>query len=54
MVEEPVGLFLGHTVPFSGHGIDLAVAMFKYLGTKDWLKLLEIWAVTAPIIGDQY
>ena len=41
MVEEPGDIFLGHVVPFSGRGISFAVAMFRYLGAKGWLKFLE-------------
>ena len=34
MVEEPDSVFIGHVVPYSGHGISIAVAIFRYLVAK--------------------
>ena len=36
IIEEPGSIFLGHVVPFSGHGISLAVAIFRFLKAKGW------------------
>ena len=31
MIEEPESVFLGHTVPYSGHGVSIAEALYRYL-----------------------
>ena len=38
LIEEPQSVFLGHVVPFSGHGISLAVAIHRYLKKRNWDK----------------
>ena len=38
MIEEPQSVFLGHVVPFSGHGISIAVAIYRFLKAKGWHK----------------
>ena len=38
LIEEPESVFLGHTVPYSGHGVSIAVALFKYLKKRGWEK----------------
>ena len=42
MVEEPDSVFIGHVVPYSGHGISIAVAIFRYLVAKGWTKYVII------------
>ena len=42
MVEEPDSVFIGHVVPYSGHGISIAVAIFRYLVARGWKKELII------------
>lgn len=36
MLEEPGSTFLGHEVPFSGHGISIGVKLFRFLKNKGW------------------
>ena len=31
IIKEPDGIFLGHVTPDSGHGISIAVAIFRFL-----------------------
>ena len=38
MIEEPQSVYLGHVVPFSGHGISLAVGIFQFLKARGWDK----------------
>ena len=38
MIEEPNNVFLGHVVPYSGHGVSIAVAIFRYLQARGWEK----------------
>ena len=36
MIEEPDSIFLGHVVPYSGHGVSIAVAIFRFLKARGW------------------
>ena len=38
IIEEPNDVFLGHVVPPSGHGISIAVAIYRYLKERGWHK----------------
>ena len=53
MIEEPYSVFIGHVVPYSGHGIFIAVAMFRYLVARGWTKELIILGAdgTNTIVG---
>ena len=53
MIEEPYSVFIGHVVPYSGHGIFIAVAMFRYLVARGWTKALIILEAdgTNTIVG---
>ena len=53
LIEEPQSVFLGHVVPFSGHGISLAVAIYRYLKKREWDKDAIVFGCdgTNPNIG---
>ena len=53
LIEEPQSVFLGHVVPFSGHGISLAVAIHRYLKKRSWDKDAKVFGCdgTNPNIG---
>ena len=55
MVEEPDSVFIGHVVPYSGHGISIAVAIFRYLVAKGWTKYLIVLGAdgTNTIVGNK-
>ena len=36
MLEEPGSIFLGHQVPFSGHGISLGLQFHRFLKEMGW------------------
>ena len=36
MLEEPGSVFLGHEVPYSGHGISIGLKLFRFLKSKGW------------------
>ena len=38
MIEEPQSIFLGHVVPYSGHGMSIAVALYRFLKSRGWEK----------------
>ena len=38
MIEEPQSVFLGHVVPYSGHGMCIAVALHRFLKSRGWDK----------------
>ena len=35
-LEEPGSIFLGHEVPFSGHGISLGLKFHRFLKARGW------------------
>ena len=53
MIEEPQSVYLGHVVPFSGHGISLAVGIFRFLKAKGWDKDALVFGCdgTNPNVG---
>ena len=53
LIEEPQSVFLGHVVPFSGHGISLAVAIYRFLKTRKWDKDAIVFGCdgTNPNVG---
>ena len=36
MLEEPGSAFLGHEVPYSGHGISIGLKTFRFMKSKGW------------------
>ena len=38
MIGEPQSIFLGHVVPYSGHGMSIAVALYRFLKSRGWEK----------------
>ena len=36
MLKEPESVFLGHKVPFSGHGISIGLELYRFLKSKGW------------------
>ena len=36
ILEEPGNIYLGHEVPFSGHGISIGIKLFRFLKSKNW------------------
>ena len=36
MLERPGSSYLGHEVPFSGHGISIGLKVFRFLKAKGW------------------
>ena len=42
MVEEPESVYLGHEVPFSGHGISVGLKSFRFLKSKGWDAAIHV------------
>ena len=38
MIEEPDSVYLGHVIPYSGHGMSIAVALYRFLKSRGWEK----------------
>ena len=53
MIKEPQSVYLGHVVPFPGHGISLAVEIFRFCKAKGWDKDALVFGCdgTNPNVG---
>ena len=45
ILEEPGSAYLGHEVPYSGHGISLGLTMFRFCKSKGWDATLMVAGV---------
>ena len=45
ILEEPGSAYLGHEVPYSGHGISLGLTMFRFCKSKGWDATLMVSGV---------
>lgn len=42
LLGEPGSAFLGHEVPFSGHGISIGLKLFRFLKSKGWAGNISV------------
>ena len=45
ILEEPGSAYLGHEVPYSGHGISLGLTMFRFAKAKGWAPTMKVAGV---------